>query len=230
MNYMDMFQDPLAEKNDKELDQPLPQMPRPAPVIMPNKDPSITEQATKAVTQKGIDYGLEEAFKDGGYFEQGIGKMKGLFGGTTPAVTAPTGAQMSGLAEMAGTQGLSPGAAQAVLGSGSSAAPLVGAASGQTGAQLAGMGAQGLTSAATTGAAGAAGTGAMAGMAAAAPWLLGGLAVGKAFGLFNQGGPVRQHIGGMINMPGPLSGIRYKSEGGGIKEEVEFKYTAPLGG
>ena len=44
-----------------------------------------------------------------------------------------------------------------------------------------------------------------------------------------SGGLVNAHIGGMVNMAGPLSGIRYKSQGGDVKEEVEIKY-APLGG
>ena len=67
-------------------------------------------------------------------------------------------------------------------------------------------------------------------LATAAPYIAAGLVAGKAFGLFNKGGPVGAHIGGMINMAGPLSGIRYKSQGGDVKEEVEVKYNAPLGG
>ena len=92
-----------------------------------------------------------------------------------------------------------PGAAQAILGSSTAAAPAVASAAGQ--------GAAGLAS-------GAAAGGGMAALGAAVPYIGMGLLAGKAFGLFNRGGIVA----------GPLSGVKYKYSGGKVKEEVNFSF------
>ena len=68
---------------------------------------------------------------------------------------------------------------------------------------------------------GAGGAGLMAGIGTAMPYIGAGLIAGKALGFFSQGGPV---------MAGPLSKIRYKSNGGKVKEEIEATYSGPLGG
>jgi len=236
-SYMEQFQgsSPLA-KDTKKDDPPLAQMARPTPQVNPNLEPSLFDQASSAVTEKGINYGLEKTFEDGGFFEKGLSKMKGMFTPTpatlTPLPGGPTIANASPV-----MQQLGPTVAKANMLAGTptvatTAGALPGSLASTVGTGTAATGATGLTSALGTGAAtaggGAAAGGAMAGMAAAAPWLLGGLAIGKAFGLFNRGGPVGHHIGGMINMPGPLSGIRYKYDGGKVKEEVSFDFKGPL--
>lgn len=124
---------------------------------------------------------------------------------------AMTGAQLTSLqaaAPLAKGAGMSPGMAQAILGSGKAAAPLVAKTAGMTGGQLAAATAPGLTGAATASAAGAAGG--MAPMLAAMGPV--GMAIGagllmKKFGLFSKGGQV-----------GPL----YSAEG----DKVEKNKTA----
>jgi len=76
------------------------------------------------------------------------------------------------------------------------------------------------TAAANTAAAGAAGSGAMAALGTAIPYVGLGLLAGKAFGLFNKGGPVYAQEGAPI---GPLAirKIKYKRNGGKITEEFE---------
>ena len=75
----------------------------------------------------------------------------------------------------------------------------------------------------TTGAAvgtGAAGTGAMAALGTAIPYIGIGLLAGKAFGLFNKGGPVYAQEGAPI-VPLAIRKIKYKRNGGKITEEFE---------
>ena len=215
--YMDIFnKGPLAPSTTIKDDR-MPQMDRTAPAIMPNSEPTVKEILLDAAREKAIDSVGKEAEKQAkpylkDMFSQGATKFKDMFG-MGQAVAAPASTQMAGLISQAGTSGLSPAAAQAVLGSGSSAAPLVGAASGQTAAGLTGLGAKGLAAKA---AAGTAGTGAMAGMAAAIPYIGMGLLAGKAFGLFNQGGVVKAMQEESKELLGPLAirRIRYKQDGG----------------
>jgi len=81
---------------------------------------------------------------------------------------------------------------------------------------------RGLAEAAVSqGASGAATSGLMSGIGTAMPYIGAGLLAGKALGFFNRGGPV---------MAGPLASVKYKTDGGKIKEQVELRYKAPLGG
>lgn len=119
---------------------------------------------------------------------------------------ASAGKAMSASGMLGG--GMSPGMAQAILGSGKATAPLVAKTAGMTGGQLAAATAPSLTSAATAGAAGAAGG--MAPMLAALGPVglgLGGLLLAKKLKLFSEGGKV-----------GPL----YSAEG----DKVEKNKTA----
>jgi len=77
-----------------------------------------------------------------------------------------------------------------------------------------------ITGAATPAVTGAAGSGAMAALGTAIPYIGLGLLAGKAFGLFNKGGPVYAQEGAPI---GPLAirKIKYKRNGGKITEEFE---------
>jgi len=123
---------------------------------------------------------------------------------------AMTGAQLGALqaTPLASGAGMSPGMAQAILGSGKATAPLVAKTAGMTGGQLAAATAPGLTGAATAGAAGAAG-GIAPMLAALGPvgLGLGGLLLAKKLKLFSEGGKV-----------GPL----YSAEG----DKVEKNKTA----
>jgi len=82
------------------------------------------------------------------------------------------------------------------------------------------MGGVTATGAATPALTGAAGSGAMAALGTAIPYVGLGLLAGKAFGLFNKGGPVYAQEGAPI---GPLAirKIKYKRNGGKITEEFE---------
>ena len=73
-----------------------------------------------------------------------------------------------------------------------------------------------------------AGSGAMAGLGAAAPWLLGGYFGGKALGLFNKGGPVKGPLSLNLTTGGPISKVKYKQGGGPVNEEIEISYGGPL--
>jgi len=64
---------------------------------------------------------------------------------------------------------------------------------------------------------GAEGASAMAGMGAAMPWIGAGLLGGKMLGLFSEGGLV-----------GPLAGIKYKSNGGEVSDEVSYSFQSML--
>jgi len=158
---------------------------------------------------KGLDFGEEK-------ITEGVSSMM------APSIAAPSATQMTAMTGMAG-QGLSPGAAQAVLGSGANAAPLVAEASGMAGAELAKMGGaelakqattNALASGATTGGMGAA----MGALGTAVPYIGMGLLAGKAFGLFNKGGLVG----------GPLASVTYKVNGGKVAEEIKMTYGGPL--
>ena len=139
--------------------------------------------ATNRAMEKGLNYGEEK-------LTEGVSSM------LAPSIAAPSAAQMTSMSQMAGMPsavgaGLSPGAAQAVLGTGSSAAPLVAQAAGQTAGQLAATtGSQLATGAATNAAAAGAGTGLMATLGTAMPYVGAAMLAGKAFGLFNKGGYV----------------------------------------
>ena len=218
---------------------------RPTPQPMAPQEKSAAQQMTdmaanRAMT-KGLDYGEEK-------ITEGVSSM------LAPSVAAPSATQMTSMTNMAG-QGLSPGAAQAIMGSGSSAAPLVAEASGMAGAELAKMGgaelakqatANAVTSGAATGGMGAA----MGALGTAVPYIGAAMLAGKAFGLFNKGGhvgPLHASIGGLMPMlmekakeegipmglasmlsggsKGPISQVQYKSAGG---EAYTVKYGGPL--
>ena len=178
---------------------PLSPMQTPAPRAI-QREKGAGEQmldlASNSVMNKASEKYLEPMVNKG--FE----KAAGLF--TTSA--APTAAQFAGLKAAAPLAtgaatgaGVAPGMAQAILGSGSAAAPLVAKTAGMTGAGLAGTTAGGIGTAAATGAAGAAGTGAMAAMMASplAPIAI-GLLAGKALKLFSEGG----HVGPLYSAEG----------------------------
>lgn len=170
---------------------------------MPSSEPSGLQQIGSYVTNKAANkYG-------GPLVEKGFGMAeKGLAGMFTPAAAAPTAAQFAGLKAAAPIAtgattgaGIAPGMAQAILGSGSAAAPLVAQTAGMTGAGLAGTTAAGLGTGAATGAAAAgAGAGAAPMLAALGPV---GMAIGagllmKQFGLFSKGG----HVGPLYSAAG----------------------------
>ena len=186
---------------------------RPQGAPPPPREPGVAEQFGNMAKQRAMEGALnagETAVVDGA--KAGYGKLAGMM--ATPA--APSAAQMSGLTELATASGggLSPGAAQAVLGSGQAAAPLVGQAAGMTGAQLAGTtGAQLATSAGTSAATAGAGAG-MAALGTAVPYIGAGLLAGKALGFFSQGGFV-----------GPLAKVEYKSHGG---DTYKLSYGGPI--
>ena len=172
------------------------------------QQPGVMQQAGDMVKNRAMNKGLD-------YGEKQITSAL-----TPTALATPSATQMAGLEGLAGTSGagLSPGAAQAVLGSSTQAAPLVAEAAGMTSAGLAGTTGAGLATTAGTGAAGAAGAGAgMAALGTAVPYIGAGLLVGKALGFFNRGG-----------MVGPLSEAMYKNRGGQIDEEIKMKF-GPLG-
>ena len=165
------------------------------------QQPSFSKQASDKIKNRAMEKGLDA----------GEEKLVEAF---TPATTlaTPSATQMAGLESLAGTSGagLSPGAAQAVLGSSSSAAPLVAEAAGMTSAGLAGTTGAGLATTAGTSAAATAGAGAgMAALGTAVPYVGAALLAGKALGFFNEGGQV-----------GPLN-PQYKAGGGYTSKDIQ---------
>jgi hypothetical protein len=165
---------------------------------MPSNEPSGMQQIGSYVAGKAAEqYGAP-------LVDKGLAKVAGMF--TPAAAAAPTAAQFAGLKAAAPLAtgattgaGIAPGMAQAILGSGSAAAPLVAQTAGMTGAGLAGTTAAGLGTAAGTSAA-AAGAGATPLLAALGPV---GMAIGaglmlKQFGLFSKGG----HVGPLYSATG----------------------------
>ena len=166
---------------------------RQGPLYRPQAQPIAPQE--KGMTSQVMDLAANKAMTKGvNYGEEKI--TEGLSSMMAPSIAAPSAAQMTTMSKMAGMPsmagaGLSPGAAQAVLGSGSSAAPLVAQAAGQTAGQLAATtGGQLATGAATNAAAAGAGTGLMATLGTAMPYVGAAMLAGKAFGLFNKGGYV----------------------------------------
>lgn len=154
---------------------------RPTPQPMAPQEKGMAGQVMDTVTNramtKGVDYGEKK-------LTEGFSSM------FAPSVAAPSTTQMTAMTGKA-AQGLSPGAAQAIMGSGSSAAPLVAEASGMAGAELAKMGGAELAKqAATNAVASGAGTGLMTTLGTAVPYIGAAMLAGKAFGLFNKGGYV----------------------------------------
>ena len=146
---------------------PLSPMPTPAPQQVKQEKGAgqqMVDLASSSVMNKASDKYIEPMI------QKGFDKVAGMF---TPAA-APIA--------QAGT-GMSPGMAQAIIGSGSQAAPLV---ANQAGALM-----PAALKGGSAAAAGAAGTGTMAAMMASplAPIAL-GLLAGKAFKLFSDGGKV----------------------------------------
>ena len=177
-----------------------------------SKQAAAAQHAPLAQREKGMGEQMGDEVKNRamkGVLDEG---QKGLMEGMSSMGTAaPSTTQMAGLESLAGTSGagLSPGAAQAVLGSGTQAAPLVAEAAGMTSAGLAGTTGTGLaTSAGTSAAAAGAGAGGMAALGTAVPYIGAAMLAGKAFGLFNEGGRV-----------GPLA--QYKAQGGDTMSEEQ---------
>jgi hypothetical protein len=189
---------------------------RPTPQPMAPQEKSAAQQMTdmaanRAMT-KGLDYGEKK-------ITEGVSSM------LAPSVAAPSATQMTSMTNMAG-QGLSPGAAQAIMGSGSSAAPLVAEASGMAGAELAKMGgaelakqatANAVTSGAATGGMGAA----MGALGTAVPYIGAAMLAGKAFGLFNKGG----HVGPLYAAEGKIAYPSYKSSYSDLTDDEILKLS-----
>jgi len=184
-----------------------------------SKQAAAAQHAPLAQREKGMGEQMGDEVKNRamkGVLDEG---QKGLMEGMSSMGTAaPSTTQMAGLESLAGTSGagLSPGAAQAVLGSGTQAAPLVAEAAGMTSAGLAGTTGTGLaTSAGTSAAAAGAGAGGMAALGTAVPYIGAAMLADKALGLgimdslFSEGGKV-----------GPLS-PQYKAEGGETMSQEE---------
>ena len=169
------------------------------PLAPPQQKPGMGEEFGNMVKQrameKSLNYGQEKL-------------VDGVTSLSTPAaavVSAPQAAAMSSMT--ASGAGLAPGAAQAILGSSMTAAPLVAKATGTAGL------ATGTTAAGT----GAALGGGMAAIGTAMPYVGAAMLAGKALGFFNNGG-----------MVGPLSEISYKQKGGEIDSLSTAKF-GPLG-
>jgi hypothetical protein len=151
--------------------------------------PSTMELAGDMIKSRAMERGLDKG-------EELV--TSGITSGATAGV--PTFAQSAALTQAASPgMGVAPGAAQAILGSGKAAAPMV--------AKTAGM--SGMGAGAT-----AAGASSMAALGAAIPYIGMGMAAGKLLGFFSGGGYV-----------GPLASAQYKSAGG---ETVKLNYGGPL--
>jgi hypothetical protein len=194
----------ISSPNEKEKAMQMKQYEASAGPLAPRK-PGVGEQMGDMAKQRAMKGALDAG-------QEGI--MKGISGMGT---AAPSTTQMAGLESLAGTSGagLSPGAAQAVLGSGTQAAPLVAEAAGMTSAGLAGTTGTGLaTSAGTSAAAAGAGAGGMAALGTAVPYIGAAMLADQALGLgimdslFSEGGKV-----------GPLS-PQYKAEGTMSEEQA----------
>lgn len=151
--------------------------------------------------------GLKAAWKGSGAGDA----IKGLFARSPVDATVNGGTQAATLAAqdaaVTGASGISEGTASAMLGEqGATLAAQDAAVTGAAGLTEGTTAALGMAEGA--GAAGAAGvgSGAMAGLAAAAPWLVGGLAIGHALDLFADGGDVQGRKdmtqGGDVQGPG----------------------------
>ena len=170
----------------------------PRAVAPPQQEEGIASRFAQAAMNRGIDTAaqgsVDLAKKYGApMLQKGMSAM---------TAAAPTTTQAAAL-QTAGT-GMAPGMAQAILGSGSATAPLVGKAAGATAASS-------LPAAGMMSQLGAAGTAAMA--SPAAP-IIGGLLAMKMLGFFSGGGHV-----------GPLAKAQYKSAGG---EVMTMSYGGPL--
>lgn len=169
------------------------------PIANPNSSPineetTLTDQMGNMVVERGMGKGLDfagETLKPYAKeaMQTGAEGVKSGWSALTGAL-APEAASTAATNAMAA--GVDAGIANAMTGAaGTATANALGAGAGTMG------GALGSTAAGAAGGAAAGGLGAAA--LAAAPWLLGGLALGKAFGLFNSGGFV-----------GPLAGAAIK--------------------
>jgi hypothetical protein len=188
----------IASPNQKEKMMQMKRYEAQAGPLAPQQ-PGVMQQAGDMVKNRAMNKGLD-------YGEKQITSAL-----TPTALATPSATQMAGLEGLAGTSGagLSPGAAQAVLGSSTQAAPLVAEAAGMTSAGLAGTTGAGLaTSAGTSAAAAGAGAGGMAALGTAVPYIGAAMLADQALGLgimdslFSEGGKV-----------GPLS-PEYKMSGG----------------
>ena len=218
----------IASPNQKEKMMQMKRYEAQAGPLAPQQ-PGVMQQAGDMVKNRAMNKGLD-------YGEKQITSAL-----TPTALATPSATQMAGLEGLAGTSGagLSPGAAQAVLGSSSSAAPLVAEAAGMTSAGLAGTTGAGLATTAGTGAATAGAGAGMAALGTAVPYVGAALLAGKALGFFNEGGqvgplsPEYKMSGGPLGM-GALSMYHdmmkknMKSEGGPITPEYKMS-GGPLG-
>ena len=193
---MDIFkQDPLAA-NPFQNEVPVSQMNRTPPPVDTTVEKGLGQQATEMVANQAINKGTEKGF---GYLKDNVyPSVKEMF---VPAATQAVPVASS--------------IAPAVSGAG---AGLAGTAKDFALANAVAGSAPATTATVGTSAAGAGG---MAALGAAIPYIGIGLLAGKAFGLFNKGGPVYAQEGMPI---GPLATrkIRYKREGGEVKEEFEL--------
>jgi hypothetical protein len=208
-SYMDIFKrDPLAPASTIK-EKPLPQMNRPAPAFKPPKpEESMVDKAKDMLAEKAVSSAAESAES---YIKSDIlpgmktklGEMFGANQAATAAAPMVSGTQAAALQSAASTGSLNPGIVNAVLGTGAATPAAASTAAG-------------------TAAAGTAGAGAMAGLATAMPYIGIGLLAGKAFGLFNQGGPVSAMQEEPKELLGPLAirKIRYKQDGGKIEVEA----------
>jgi len=184
-----------AEDRRRRLAQQRMRDPQHAP--MPTQEKSAGSQMVDLATNTAMNKVSDKYIAP--LMDKGMAKAGQLASFVSPQ--AMTGAQLGALqaVPLASGAGMSPGMAQAILGSGKAAAPLVAKTAGMTGGQLAAATAPGLTSAATAGAAGAAGG--MAPMLAALGPV--GMAIGaglllKKFGMFSKGG----HVGPLYSAEG----------------------------
>ena len=176
-----------AEERRRRLAQQRMRDPQHAP--MPTQEKSAGSQMVDLATNTAMNKVSDKYIAP--LMDKGMAKAGQLASFVSPQ--AMTGAQLGALqaVPLASGAGMSPGMAQAILGSGKAAAPLVAKTAGMTGGQLAAATAPGLTSAATAGAAGAAGG--MAPMLAALGPIglgIGGLMLAKKLKLFSEGGKV----------------------------------------
>ena len=196
--YLDAFTSGPLAKSSVET-PPLAQMQTMPASSMPVQpvEPSLTQQATDMVKDSVMQKGVQMATAPvETAMQTGFDKVvTGIKGAFAPAATTTPGTASLMANQAAMTQ----------------AAGL--AAPTTTAATTAATGAAG--KALASGVGGAAAGGGMAALGAAVPYIGMGLLAGKAFGLFNRGGVVA----------GPLSGVKYKFNGGEVKEEVNFSFS-----
>lgn len=231
---------------------------QPTPQPMAPKEKSAADMIKDQASSMAIEAGTEAAQEAGTEYivDPLKAKAKEMWQGFTAPATAPASSFTSAAlpAELTGPMmsGSQTATADAILSSGMTGAEaLAGAGSiAPAAAPVASTIAPAVATTAAPVAATAAGP--MAAMMASplAPLAIGALA-GKAFGLFNKGGPVEPsyaNIGGLMPMlfdkakeegipmglaslfsqGGPVSKVKYAQSGGPIDEKIEVSYRGPL--